>query len=102
MTVTIADVLHRAADHWLAVDRDDWYERDNTDEYSCCAVASAAYELGVDADDILDGLMEMGCPTGSHMAFDKFGYQRNVNAEIQGARYGWLKFAALIAEEQGV
>jgi hypothetical protein len=48
---------------------------------------------------ILAGLKEMGCPTDSCDAFDdSFGF----NKENQQARYAWLKFAAMMAEEQGV
>jgi hypothetical protein len=41
----------------------------------------------------------MGCPTDSCDAFNDSG---EFKTENQQARYAWLKFAAIIAEEQGV
>ena len=102
MTVTVADVLHYAADRLLAVDRDDAKLNEYKHRFSCCAVENAADELGVESVDILEGLWEMGCPTNSGTAFEPFGYGRALTDDIQGARYLWLKLAALIAEEQGV
>ena len=105
MKKTIADVLHRAADYWLAVDGDDWRRRFCSKEFSCSAVKASADELGMSLEEIsniFEGLFKMGCPTDSWCAFLEFGYKDEVNAEVQGARYMWLKLAALIAEEQGV
>ena len=106
MTVTIADVLHRAADHWLAVDFDDWDARSDSEKFSCCAVDAAVTEiLGFCSDKaltIFEGFREMGLDTSSGTAFFELGYPKGAHPEAQAARYTWLKFAALIAEEQGV
>lgn len=108
---TIADVLHYAADKCLA------YDKRNTsdgvkEKFSCCAVTEAIYQMinCPDADGlynrVFDGLNAMGCDTGSHYLFIKYGDRlneySNVNETVQGMRYMWLKWAALMAEEQGV
>jgi hypothetical protein len=41
----------------------------------------------------------MGCPVSS---INAFGDEGRVDEENQQARYAWLKFAATMAEEQGV
>jgi hypothetical protein len=109
---TIAEVLHLAADKYLAKD-DEEYRTVNEPEkqkYSCCSIECAVEELyGYDTpilDDILDGLEEMGL-IGVSCSFKEFEIAnhtivRTTTPESQGARYAWLKFAALIAEEQGV
>jgi hypothetical protein len=108
---TVADVLHYAADKCLAHDRR--YTADGIKEkFSCCAVTEAIYQLtysfNADGlyDRVFDGLKAMGCDTGSHTLFKKYGDQpheySNVDETVQGMRYMWLKWAALMAEEQGV
>ena len=109
---TIAEILHLAADKHLASKEEQCWNRGGTKEkFSCCAVEGAVWELwhqdkitsGGERDELinrcLDGLQAMGCPTGSTNAFDDEG---EFNAKNQQVRYGWLKFAAIIAEEQGV
>lgn len=109
---TIAEILHYAADKKLASKEDQcWNRGGNKEKFSCCAVENAVWELR-DKDKIetlqerdelyyriFDGLAAMGCPTGSTNAF---GDEGEFVAENQQARYAWLKFAAMIAEEQGV
>lgn len=60
-------------------------------------------ESECERDDLInrcfEGLEAMGCPTGSLNAFNDNG---EFIVENQQARYAWLKFAAIIAEEQGV
>lgn len=111
-SVTIAEILHLAADKYLAAKSTEyWYNNGKKEKYSCCAVIEAAMSLlSEDKIDSLEdrnelikrvyeGLKEMGCPINSSDAFD----EANVfNPESQQARYAWLKFAAMIAEEQGV
>jgi hypothetical protein len=91
---TIAEVLHRAADEFL------WNgirePGGNLREYSC---GSAYASCGPSYyKKIKPGLAAMGLDTDSYTEFDELpeGPKR------QGARYAWLKFAAMIAEEQGV
>lgn len=85
------------------------------ERFSCCAVeASIAWNFGLERweDDteklskkVKQGLRAMGCPTGSSTAFSKYGdthYAEGEKHEVQGMRYMWLKWAAMMAEEQGV
>lgn len=97
----IAEILHKAADEYLAHNRYSYYAG-NKVRYTCSAI-----ELATRWDDdlcerIQTGLIEMGCPTSSCSAFVNLGYPDFLDEETQGARYMWLKFAALMAEEQGV
>lgn len=109
---TIAEILHYAADkHLASKENEAWYHSGNKEKFSCCAVIEAVhhlydnYEIESDYDcqklieRIFKGLKAMGCPVNST---DAFGDNDKVNAENQQARYAWLKFAAMIAEEQGV
>ena len=108
---TIADVLHYAADKCLAYDKR-YIDYGIKEKFSCCAVYEAVYQLTghCDADGlcarVIDGLRAMGCDTGGHTLFKKYGDQPDeysiVNETVQGMRYMWLKWAALMAEEQGV
>lgn len=98
----ISEVLHKAADEHLASNYDNFNSSWKTERFSCCAVGAAA---GFDSEvesRILKGLEEMGCPTSSTTAFSHLGYDDILDSETQGVRYMWLKFAALMAEEQGV
>ena len=109
---TIADILHIAADKHLASKQEQCWNRGGTKEkFSCSAMTEAVYNLWnedkiaseAERDDLInrcsDGLKAMGCPTNSLDAFNDNG---EFNAKNQQARYAWLKFAAIIAEEQGV
>jgi hypothetical protein len=92
---TIAELLHKAADSHLS--RAGVGGRDKEVE-SCTAVVVAAEKMNVDYRPVWHGLQEMGVYTFSFMQFEEFPR----GPERQAARYAWLKFAALIAEEQGV
>lgn len=85
------------------------------ERFSCCAVEAAiAYNFGLErwcnevdnlSKKVKQGLRAMGCPTGSCTAFSKYGdtnYTVEEKHQVQGMRYMWLKFAAMMAEEQGV
>lgn len=107
---TIAEVLHLAADKYLEYDH--YYgivgEFHKRELFSCDAVDSAAWESfqkwdhDILFDDFIDpimrGLENMGVNTSSSIQFIEYS---NLE-ERQGARYAWLKFAAMMAEEQGV
>jgi hypothetical protein len=99
----ISQVLHKAADKHLAYDYESYIHPSfDKERFSCCAV-SIAIENNPDLYyRIMEGLTEMGCPTGSIYAFTNMGYEDELDKNTQGARYIWLKFAALMAEEQGV
>ena len=109
---TIAEILHLAADTKLASKEEQCWNRGGSKEkFSCCAVSEAVWELynkdkiasEGERDELIgrcfDGLKAMGCPTNSIDAFNDNG---EFIAKNQQVRYGWLKFAAIIAEEQGV
>jgi hypothetical protein len=103
---TIADILHYAADNCLAsITEEYWINGGNKDKFSCCAVTEACIKLeGYEnylkkVRLIKEGLENMGCPVESMHAFKD---HRKFVEKNQQARYAWLKFAAMMAEEQGV
>lgn len=100
-TATIADVLHYSADHVLAATKYEYHAAIGKHKYSCCAVSKACGQLKVNINIVMKGLTEMGCPIWSLNAFNDEGYH-NFSEKNQQARYFWLKWAALMAEEQGV
>ena len=102
--IKISEILHLAADKYLSSAKNrsmyllDWK---HTQWYSCWAIEEAIYELMPLYDDIFEavsdcimiGLKAIGCNTDSSSLFEDSEYP-------QGDRYMWLKFAAIIAEEQ--
>ena len=110
--VKISEILHRAADKHL------WSggggtTRRNGDTFSCHAIHEAIGKVygvpfwGVDQTGtpanklwlrIKEGLENLGLNCGSATAFRELPtmYDR------QQSRYAWLKFCAILAEEQGV
>lgn len=107
---TIAEILHYAADNKLSSKQSEyWLIGGNKEKYSCCAVEYAIFDLCSEYLSynqrskfivrVKEGLKEMGCPISSTNAFNDSG---SYSSENQQARYTWLKFAATIAEEQGV
>lgn len=109
---TIAEILHIAADKHLASKEEQCWNRGGSKEkFSCCAMSESVWKLWNEhkiesereRDHLInrcsEGLKAMGCPTDSMDAFNDRG---EFSAKNQQARYAWLKFAAIIAEEQGV
>lgn len=110
---TVADVLHYAADKCLVAHSQ--YSEGSKQKYSCCAIHEAVYQMtgklysgesNALRRRVIAGLKAMGCNTGSMTLFKKYGDDHldysAVNHRVQGMRYMWLKWAALMAEEQGV
>jgi hypothetical protein len=120
----ISTILHRAADKYLTATMDNWSPHGKTEEFSCNSIRYAChrhYKLKdpwwfsfENEDDncvkqlwrrIEIGLVNMGLSTESARQFDEFCW-RNSDGEgasaRQGARYSWLKFCAMVAEEQGL
>lgn len=123
----ISEVFHLAADKYLAPDEDTYKkqraknytdpqfrarEAPYSEQYSCCAVYDAITELypasyGKEEwnkrisfrDMINNGMQNMGLRAGSMHIYDDYPGDF---AARQGARYLWLKWCAMIAEEQGV
>lgn len=109
--VKISEVLHLAADKYLASDYVEYIDTDKS-RFSCCAVEGVLDDLLVEEgiinikqytnlwDTIHEGFENLGLDTGSLHAFEEFE-KGEVTEESQGARYAWLKFCAMLAEEQG-
>lgn len=107
----ISKVLHYAADEYLSEDGIVCYKSNGiiADRFSCCAVEQAIDALCRPTMDkytleanIFKGLQNMGCDTGAANLFKKYGDTIMGNPDVQGMRYFWLKWAALMAEEQGM
>lgn len=119
----IADILHDAADNELAHNQETYWLCDGAkrvasrERFSCCAVDNAVgnfldkkyphlhWKDKADMKDYISanisrGLEAMGLDTASTSAFGDELWE--IRSEIQGQRYFWLKWAALMAEEQGV
>jgi hypothetical protein len=119
----ISDILHDAADNELAHNQETYWLCDgdirkaSRERFSCCAIDNALtnflYKKYADLSwcdrdtiredilgDIREGLEAMGLDTDSTRAFGE--EPANISSDIQGQRYFWLKWAALMAEEQGV
>lgn len=106
----ISEILHLAADEYLyngiagCANPKNWSRR----HYSCDAIDAAidAGARGGICDDLSTrirvGLSNMGLIAASFDQFAEFEVVISRTKESQGARYSWLKFAAMIAEEQGV
>jgi hypothetical protein len=94
---TIAEVLHRAADEFLW-DGESQRTWDSDYLYSCDAIFAGLNLPANIRTRIKLGLIEMGLDAEDFYHFDDF----RAGPQRQGARYAWLKFAAMIAEEQGV
>ena len=94
----IARLLRKAADRhlWDGVDFVD--DGSMHSEFSCCAVDIAwlCGQLFL-FEDAMDHMRRLGVSTSSKIEFAEF----KRGAERQGARYLWLHFAALVAEEDG-
>jgi len=99
MSTKISKILHLAADRYLSPSTDT-----GASKYSCDAIAFACDELLSKHSDpfyieriIKTGLFELGLdPRGLH-EFDDIPEKHR-----QATRYQWLKFCALLAEEQDV
>ena len=97
----ISEILHEAADIYLCDGIDGSDEDKINVEYSCDAVQNAVIANGGDfykVRQIKNGLEEMGVNLNSFSEFKEF----EIYEQRQAACYSWLKFAAMIAEEQGV
>lgn len=105
----ISEVLHLAADEYLS---ESGATHGRVERFSCAAVSGAvnhviescqlSYGEAEDLEnDIFYGLEMMGCDTDAAHLFKKYGDCIEGNPDVQGMRYFWLKWAALMAEEQG-
>jgi hypothetical protein len=109
---TIAEILHYAADKCLASKKHEyWSYGGDKQKFSCCAVDAAIHKMYNDLPmfhkqaiitRVHIGLSNMGCPVDSTQVFDDEVTINYFIEENQQARYAWLKFAAMMAEEQGV
>ena len=97
----LSTMLHRAADQYLPLT--DFREQG----YSCRAVWRALDEAKL-AEEItrkeyrrLNGMFQEGCEELGLDAGSFHAFKDVPRHARQGARYQWLKFLALLAEEQG-
>ena len=91
----ISEILRKAADRHLSSDGKDDFQR-RIDFYSYVAVIYASGAL--DARPAEHFLQTLGVSLDSPSEFDEFP-----EGEIrQGARFLWLDFAALVAEDEGL
>lgn len=96
--IKISEILHMAADEYLWDGHGSFFDQPLS-RYSCDAIRRVSIEVPLDIEDsIFEGLQNMGLDTESCDQFDEF---KNA-IDRQAVRYAWLKFAAMIAEEQGV
>lgn len=109
--IKISEVLHLAADKYLAkgIADENWY---GPYQYTCSAIDKALADILQNAPParfhrqlniIKQGLRNLGLEDISGIeCFKEFEKFYDPTPESQGARYMWLKFCALLAEEQGV
>lgn len=90
-TVKISQIIHKAADEHLW----DGKKQNNLCQFSCGAIRCAANDLQI-FFFISSWLRELGLDTSSSYEFLEFKY----GPERQAVRYAWLKFCAMLAEEQ--
>ena len=101
--VLISDILHLAADKYLNSCSGRW--EPDTATFSCVAILMACAEFNFSEEQMIkEGLLNLGfkvsrCGSGFRKLEDPYGQGTK---ESQAARYFWLKWAALMAEEQGV
>lgn len=97
----ISEILHKAADEflWDGVSCDK-----HLFQYSCDAVGGARIASGLSFFDYQtkDFLHSLGLKPRPGSAFIEFEEDDEATEASQGARYLWLKFAALVAEEEGI
>lgn len=99
----LAKVLHLAADKHLSTG----YKGKDKSYFSCDAVRSALLNLNMyetkEASDLFKTLTRMGVRIYSCSQFSEFQTEDNYPTEqSQGARYLWLKWAALMLEENAL
>lgn len=105
----LASMLHKAADHHLLYAKSADVERGRS-QFSCHAIQHAIYAekgYGVDLlvfEQVFQFLKELGCPIDADEPFKAVGLlqppQGFIDEDLQQVRYGWLKLAALVAEEE--
>lgn len=99
----ISDVLHEAADRYLACSLEEHQAKYiNKTLYSCTAILlGKTEETNYFPSAEFNFIESLGCPTWDDPFSDLF--ENDDSLELtQGARYLWLKFAALVAEDEGL
>lgn len=120
LNLKISEILHRAADEHLWSAKEGFPFKENQSEYSCIAIlqvfvveyqkiikvwavdyALCDYEYmtryNPQYKQILNGLKNMGLKTVDE---EGTSFINCSASEAQQRRYSWLKFAAMLAEEQ--
>lgn len=93
-TKRISEILWDAANLWLS-DGSESLEFSEFHAYTCYAVIAAEDESYPDKSNACVFLKRLGCDCGSGRQFDEFSF----GEQRQGARYAWLMFASMYAEE---
>lgn len=91
----ISEILHKAADEQLW---DGCSRKVGKFEFSCDAIKTVAGWSSKEAFVAQRFVNELGVPMYSLNAFINF----KRTEDRQAARYSWLKFAAMVAEEEGL
>jgi len=101
----ISEILRKAADeHLKSVDDYD----EGRMRYSCNAVSNACSTLDRNHAEnfkrVMDFLIELGvdCGRTDNGINPQFANDFEAGPERQGARFLWLDFAALVAEDEGL
>ncbi len=89
----VSEVLWKAANEelWDGEDRG-WEDNPYDLEYSCYAIKAVAYGVNT---PVMDFIVELGVNSDSVRVFNEF----EEGEARQGARYAWLMFASMYAEE---
>jgi hypothetical protein len=96
----ISEILRLAANEYLAASRDDYFCT-NKKRFSCDAVEQAVRQApDVSLFVVYEFLQKLGVGIRSIREFREFesSYEL-ITEEAQGARFLWLHFAALVAED---
>jgi hypothetical protein len=94
----ISEILWKAANEHLWVAGDAMDER--TEEFSCHAIARALHKNWrrhrQENHPAMRFVRQLGCDP------DASGWSQAIDRDPQGARYAWLMFASMYAEELGL
>lgn len=99
----VADLLWRAANKHLNATAKLWHGNGNGggEFYTCDAIGRAAWVAGGPEKEARALVDELGLDAYKQRQFSAFNEFRP-GPECQGARYAWLMFASLYAQELGI
>jgi len=98
----LSELLWIAANKYLAENKWEYSKHPHKCSHSCNAVWGAS-KCDVEYRKATAFLRSLGCPVASLTAFYRFETEAgDITPESQGARYAWLMFASMVAEERGL